>query len=102
MFECEKIWRICGGDVLFPHFPAIPDTLFSRKIPKIFPFLGEIHSKPTINDTKTWVKYRFGHRIGDIIGEWVFAILGINQSPLLENPKGHGGTLLFHAAGDTI
>ena len=76
MFECEKIWRICGGDVLFPHFPAIPDTLFSRKIPKIFPFLGEIHSKPTINDTKTWVKYRFGHRIGDAIGGVGFCHFG--------------------------
>ena len=77
MFECKKIWRVCGGDILFPHFPALPDTLFSRKTPKIPPFLGEIHPKPTINDTKVGVKYRFGHWIGDAIGGVVFAILGI-------------------------
>ena len=62
-------------------------TLFSRKTPEIPPFLGEIYSKPTINDTKVGVKYRFGHWIGDAIGGVVFAILGINRSPLPEKSE---------------
>ena len=86
MFEREKIWRVCGGDILSPHLPALPDTLFSRKTLKIPPFLGEIHSKPTVNDTKVGVKYRFGHRIGDTIDEWVFAtddIFGIRSAGIV-------------------
>ena len=76
LFECEKIWRVCGGDILSPHFPALPDILFSRKIPQISHLSWEIHSKPTINNTKAGVKYRFGHRIGDAIGGVGFCHFG--------------------------
>lgn len=79
LFEHEKFWCICGGDVILPHLPALPDTLFSRKTPKIPHLSGEIHSKPTLNDTKTGVKYRFGNPFGDTIGEWVLDIFGINR-----------------------
>ena len=79
MFECEKFWRVCGGDVLFPNLPHLPDTLFSRKTLKIPQFLGEIHSKLTINDTKTGIKYLFGYRIGDAIGEWFLDIFVRNR-----------------------
>lgn len=79
LFELQKIRCICGGDVIVPYLPALPDTLFSRKTPQIPPFLGEIHSKPTINDTKTEIKYRFGHRIGDAIGEWFLDIFVRNR-----------------------
>jgi len=61
LFELQKISPISGEDVISTHLPALPDTIFSRKTPKIPPFLGEIHSKPTINDTKVGIKYRFGH-----------------------------------------
>ena len=76
LFECKKIWRVCGGDILSPHFPALPDILFSRKIPQISHLSWEIHSKPTINNTKAGVKYRFGHRIGDAIGGVGFCHFG--------------------------